>query len=89
MPKQITLQEVFRRSGRTMLRKAMSETPAGLLDEFPRYSIAARHTESEGPGRAEPRSPRPCEIDYSPTTDEMILEGQFVLKSRRSIGRQQ
>jgi hypothetical protein len=85
--KRTSLQDVFRMSGPKMLedaKDALSDADGGLLDELSCYPIgfnraAAQESEKAEAALMKAREIDYSEIDYSRTSDEMILDGNLVL----------
>lgn len=82
--KQRAIIDVLSESGRRILAEVKAETSReGLLDLM----------SSDGPGCTKmdsdwtdlPRRPNIKEIDYTRTSDDMIVEGKVILKDRRRV----
>ncbi len=71
-----------------MLTDALAERPGNLLDAIPSYRVDGKPLDPKAPKEALTsldRAPKPKEIDYSRTTDKMIIEGTAILKDGRKV----
>ena len=85
MPVKPSFRDVFRASGQKMLRDALSETNGGLLDEFSCYAVGSNRAASQESENAEAPLMKAREIDYHRTSDEMIVDGDWILRDGRRV----
>jgi hypothetical protein len=86
--KQKSLGDVFRLSGPKMIGDALAQPHEGLLDSIPSCGLDGKtldsKTSKQGVIRVE-STPKPQEIDYRRTTDEMIWERTAILNDGRTV----
>ena len=70
------------------LNEARAEGSGGLLDAIPAHNVGGKprnqETRDKPPVRLA-KAPKPSDIDYGQTSDNMLLDGEAILKDGRHV----